>query len=193
MGKQWKQWHFLFLGSKITAEGDAAKNKRYSLLGRKAMANLNSILKIRYISLPTRVCIVKAMIFLVVICDVRVGPWRRLSTEELTLSNNWCFLTVVLEKTLESPLDCKEIKPVNPKGNQVWIFTGRTDAEVEASILWPPDAKSQLIIKDPNAEGRRRRGQWRMRWLDGIIDLLNMSLSKRWDTEGQRGLACCSL
>ena len=80
---------------------------------------------------------------------------------------------MVLEKTLESPLDTKEIKPVNPKGNQPWIFVGRTDAEAEAPILWPPDAKSQLIGKDLDAgklEGRRRRGWQRMRWLDGIAD-----------------------
>ena len=69
---------------------------------------------------------------------------------------NWHFPTVVLEKTLESPLDCKEIKPINPKGNQPWIFIGRTDAEAEAPILWPPDVKSQLILKDPSA-----RKDWR--------------------------------
>ena len=93
---------------------------------------------------------------------------------------NWRFWIVVLEKTLESPLDCK-IKPVTPKGNQSWIFIGRTDTEAEAPILWPPDAKSGIIVKDPETwktEGRRRRGRQRMRWLDGITDLVDMSLSK---------------
>ena len=93
---------------------------------------------------------------------------------------NWCFCTVVLEKTLESPLDCKEIQPVHPKGNQSWIITGRTDAEAEAPVLWPPDSKSWLIRKDPDAgtdEGRRRRGWQRMTWLDGITNLMDMSLS----------------
>ena len=89
---------------------------------------------------------------------------------------------MVLEKTLESPLDCKEIKAVNSKRNQSRIFIGRTDAEAEAPILWPPDVKSQLIGKDPEMlekiEGRRRKGQQRMRWLDGIIDSMDMSLSK---------------
>ena len=87
----------------------------------------------------------------------------------------------MLEKTLESPLNCREIKPVNPKGNQPWILIGRTKAEAEALILWPPDAKSQLIGKDPDArkiEDRRRRGGQRMRWLDGITHSMNMSLSK---------------
>ena len=85
---------------------------------------------------------------------------------------SWCFLTVVLYKTLESPLDCKEIKPVNPKGNQPWMFIGKTDAKAETAMLWPPDVKRWLIRKVPDA------GPQRKRWLDGIIDSMDMSLSK---------------
>ena len=117
----------------------------HMLLGRKAMTNLDSILKSRDDILLTQVCMVKAMVFFcrhVWIWALDHKGWAR---------KNWCFWTVVLEKTRESPLDCKEIKPVNPKGNQPWIFTGRTDAEAETPIFWPPDTKSQLIGKDPNA------------------------------------------
>ena len=137
---------FIFLGSKITADGDCSHEiKRRLLLGRKVMTNLDSILKSKDITLPTKVCLVKCF------SGSYVWMWE-LDYKESWAPKNWCFWTVVLEKTLESLLDCKEIKPVHPTGNQPWIFIGRINAEAEAPILWPPDSKSWLTGKDPDAE-----------------------------------------
>ena len=104
-----------------------------------------------------------------------------LDCEESWAPKNWCFWTVVLEKTLESPLDCKEIQPVHPKGDKSWVFIGRTDPEAETPILWLPHVKSWLIGKDPDGGrdwGQEEKGMKRMRWLDGITDSMGMSLSK---------------
>ena len=132
----------ILLDSKIDADSDCSHEiKRLLLLGRKGMTNLDSILKSKDITLPTKVCRVKAMVFPV----VKYGCERY---KESWVPKNWCFWTVVLEKTLESPLECKEIQLVHPKGDQSWVFIGRTD-EAENPILWPPDAKNWLIWKDP--------------------------------------------
>ena len=134
MGKQWKEWQTIFLGSKITADGDCSREiKRRWLLGRKVMTNLDSIFKSRDITLPTKVRLVKAMVFPVVMygCEsstVKKAECQRIDAFEL--------------KTLESPLDCKEIQPIHPKGDQSWVFIGRTAVEAETAILWPADAKS---------------------------------------------------
>ena len=104
-----------------------------------------------------------------------------LDCEESWALRNWCFWTVVLEKTLASPLDCKEIQPVHPKGDQSWVFIGRTDAKAETPVLWPPHVKSWLIGKDSDAGrdwGQRRRGWQRMRWLDGSTYSLDMGPSE---------------
>ena len=109
--------------------------------------------------------------------------------------NNWCFWTVVLEKTLESPLDSKEIQPVHPKGNRSWIFIERTDAEAETPIFWPPDAKNWLekTLMLGKIEVRRRRGQQRMRWLDGITDSMHTEFEYTLGaSDAQGGLACGS-
>ena len=136
---------FILGGSKITADGDCSHEiKRHLFLGRKAMTSLDSILKSRDIILLTKVCLLKAMVFPVVMCGCE------LYYRESGAPKNWCFWTLVLEKTLDSPLDCKEIQPGHPKGNQTWIFTGRTDGEAETPILWPPDVKNWLIWKNPD-------------------------------------------
>ena len=168
---------FIFLGSKITANGDCShETERHLLLGRKAMTNLHSLLKRGDTYFADK------------------GPYNQsygfssnhvwmleLDHKEGWMPKNWCFWTVVLEKTLESPLDCKEITPVNPKENQSWIFIRRTDTEAETPILRPPDAKSQLIRKHLDAGNdwrQERRGRHRKRWLDGITDSMDISLSK---------------
>ena len=141
-GKNGNSDRLYFLGTKITADGDCSHEiKRCLLLGRNTMTNLDSILQSRDITLLTKVC-------RAIFSSSHVLMWELYHKEGWGLKN-WCFWTVVLEKTLESPLDCKEIQPVHPKGNQSWVFIGRTDVEAATPISWPPDAKSWLIWKDP--------------------------------------------
>ena len=146
MGKQWKQWEALFWGAPKSLQmvAEAMKLKDL-LLGKKLLTYLDSILKSRDITLLTKVHQSSGF------SSSHVWMWE-LNYKESWVPKNWCFWTGALEKTPESPLDCKEIQPVHPKGNQSWIFIGRTDAEAEAPILWPPNAKSWLIGKDPDAE-----------------------------------------
>ena len=158
---------FIFLGSKITADGNCSHEiKRRLLLGRKVMTNLDSILKSRDITLLTKVRLVKAMVFPVVMygCEswtVKKAECRRIDAFQLC-----CW------RRLENPLDYREIKPVNPKGNQSWIFFGRTDGDVETPILWPRDVKNWLTGRDPDAgkdwQQDWRRGWQRIRWSNGI-------------------------
>ena len=134
-------------GSKITADGDCSHEiKRRLLLGRKVMTNLDSILKSRDITLPTNVLDGQGYGF----SSSHVWTWE-LDSKKAWVPKNYHFWTVVFEKTFESPLDFKEIKPVNPKGDQSWTFIGRTNVEAETPILWPPDAKNWLNGKEPDA------------------------------------------
>ena len=124
---------FIFLGSKITADGDCSHEiKRYFLLGRKVMTNLDNIRKSRDITLPTKVRLVKAMAFPVVMYECESWTVKKAERRRIDAFELWCW-------TLGSPLDCKEIQPVHPKGDQPWVFIGKTDVEAETPIFWPPD------------------------------------------------------
>ena len=147
---------FIFLGSKITADGDCSHEiKRCLLLGRKVMTNLDRILESRDITLPTKCPSSQGYGF----SGSHVWMWES-DYKEIWAPRNLCFWTVVLEKTLQSPLDCQEIKPVHPKGNKSEIFIGRTNAEAETPIFWPTDVKYWLIWRDPDAgkDWRQEKG-----------------------------------
>ena len=182
----------IFLGSKITADGDCSHEiKRCLLRGRTVMTNLDSILKSRDITLPTKVHLVKAMVFPVVTygCEswtVKKAEWGRIdAVERIDL----------LEKTLESPLHCKEIQPVHPKGNQSWMLIGRTDAEAETPILRPPDVENWLTGKDPDA-GKDWRWEEKGTTEDEMVGWHHWLNGPEFEWtpgvgDGQGGLACC--
>ena len=158
---------------------------------KESSINLESIFKTRDVTLPTKVNIVKAMVFPVVMYGC-----ERWTIKEGWVPKNWCFQTVGLEKTLESPLDCKELQPVNPTGNQPWIFIRRTDAEVEAPILWPPDAKSWLTGKDPDTGkdwGHEEKRVTEDEMVGWPHQLNGPEFEQtRGDGKEQGSLACCS-
>ena len=171
---------FYLLSSNITGDGDCShENKRCFLLGRKATTNLDSMLKKRDNYFVDKGPSSQRYGF----SSSHVRTWE-LDYKESWVPKNWCFWTVVLEKTLESLLDCKEIQPVHPKGNQSWIFIARTDAEAETPILWQPDGKNWFIGKHPNTGNdwrQEEKERQRMRWLDNTTDLMDTSLSKPWE------------
>ena len=181
---------FIFLGSKITVESDSShKIKRCLLLGRKAMTKLDSILKIRDITLLTKVCLVKAMVFPVVIYGCEIWTIRKAECQRVDAFKLWCWRRLLR-------VSWTDIKSVNNKGNQSWIFIGRTDAEAEAPILCPPDVKNWLTGKDCDVGkdwGQEEKGMtedeivgWH-NWLNG-----HEFEQAPGDSGGQGGLACCN-
>ena len=190
MGKIETVVDFIFSEYKITADSDYSHEiRRHLLLGRKAVTNLDSVLKSRH-TLPNKGPYSETYGF-----SSQVRMWE-LDHKEGWVPKNWCFQLVALEKTLESPPDSREIKAVNPKGNQPWMFTERTDAEPEAPILWSPDAKSQLFGKDLDAgkdwgQGEKRAKENEMvgwhHWINEYEFEQTAGAS-----EGQGSLACCS-
>ena len=188
MGKQWKQCQTLFFWApKSLQMVIAVKKLRHLLLGRKVMTNLDSISKSRDITLPTKVHLVKAMVFPVVMYGCESWTIRKAECQRIDAFELWCW------RTLESLLDCKDIKPVNPKGNQPWIFIGRTDAEAEALTT---DSTSWLIRKDPDA-GKGWRWEEKGKTEDEMVGWHHRHNGHEFeqtlgDIEGQGSLACCS-
>ena len=168
-----KQWQTTFWGSKITADCDCSHEIKTLTPWKKSYDQPRQHIKKQRHYFANKGPSSQSYGF----SSSHIWMWE-LDEKESWEPKNWCFWTVVLEKTLESPLDCKEIQPVQPKGNQSWVFIRRTDFEAETPILWPPDDKNWLIGKDPDAEGRRRRGRQRMKWLDDSTDWMEMNLSK---------------
>ena len=155
---------------------------------KESYEQLDSTLKIRDINLPTKIHLVKAMVFPVVMCGCESWTVKKTEHRRIDAFELWCW------RTLESPLDCKEIQPVHFKGDQPLVSFGRNDSKAETPVLWPPHAKSRLIGKDSDARrdwGRRRRGRPRMRWLHHPLD----GCEFEWTAgvgDGQGGLACCN-
>ena len=179
---------FIFGGLQITPDGDCSHEiKRHLLLGRKAMINLDSILKSRDITLPTKGYLVKAMVFPVVMYGWESWTIKTAEGKELMI---W---TVLLEKSLEIPLDCQDIQPVHPKGHQSWLFIGRMDAEAELPILWPPDVKSWLIGRPWCWERLKAGGEGVNRGWDGSMASLTQRPwvwvnSRSWWWTGRPGM-----
>ena len=180
MGKRWKQWLTLFSWAPESLQMVATAMKlRHLHLGRKVMTNIDSILKNRDITLPTKVCLVKIMAFLVIMYGCENWTVKKTECQRIDASELWCW-----RRHLRVPWTARRSnQSVLKEIDQSWVFIGKTDVETETLILQPPDSKSWLIWKDPDAGkdwGRRRRWWQRMRWLDDITDSMDIGLGRLW-------------
>ena len=193
-GKQWKQRQTLFGGGGLQNHCRwwlQSWNSKTITAWKKVITNLDSLLKSRNITLPTKVQLSQSYGF----SSSHVWMWE-LDCEQSWTPKNWCFWTVVLKETLESPLDCKELQPVNPKGNQSWIFIGRTDGKAETPIFCPPDVKNWLIWKDPDA-GKAWRREEKGTTKNQMVGWHHQLNGHEFEStpgvsDAQGGLACCS-
>ena len=185
-----------FLGLRITADSDCSHEiKRRFLLGRRGMTNLGSILKSRDITLSTKVHLVKALVFPVIMYECESWTLTKAEHWKIDAFELWCWRRPFDCGVLERPFDYRESQSVHPRQNLSWIFIGRTDAEAETLILWPPNAKNWLIGKDPDAGKdwrREEKGTKRMKSLDGITDTMEMFELALVVGDGQGNLVCCS-